>query len=440
MKRVLMIALLPFLSNCAASASSDTAPAQAPSPPPAPPPAAPVEAAPATPEVAPATADASSNEAAPAPLDVQHHALVQQQVGFYAVLTPPGYDAPENAKKRYPIIVLLHDGGQDELKVAELSRALGREEAIYVVPRAPYPTSSDTGLGFTASVPYPQDWGGPQSETFPSKDVEALKATELYATQVAEAIKDTRKRYRANWSKVVVFGHGQGGSNAHLFAVHQPWMVKAYVASDGRFEPTTAAKRGISHVAALKNNKVEALLVDTEGNLSEDVKKLGEMFTKNRVEHKLQLVPEASAQAAALAAKRFVRHHCCGEPLEAEAPTPAGKSAAPAPPAAAAKPASAPATPKPAPQPATKPAPSPGAAPPAPKTTGAEPAAHPPSAAAPAAPAAPEGKPVAAAPKTTPEQEAPAPASAPADSAPAKKDVPAKATVPGNKAPAAAAK
>lgn len=434
MKRVLLIALLPLLSNCAASASSETAPAQTPSPPASEPPVAAATPTPAAEEAAPAAKPAGAQEPETAPVDVHLHPLVQDQVGFYAVITPPGYDEADNGKKRYPIIVLLHDGGDDELDAAQLANALGREEAIYVVPRAPYPSASkEDGIGFTATLPYPQEWGTPGSESFPSKDVELLKADELYATQIAEAIKDTRKRYRADWSKVVVFGHGQGGTYAHVFAVNQPWMVKAYVASGGQFDSTTASKRGASHVAGLKKNGVEALLVEEASKPSEDAKKLDEMLTRNRVEHRLHLLAnESGADAAALAAKRFVRHHCCGEPLEAPAATPAAtEKPSPAPNA----PAAAPANPKPssskpvgtsAEKPASGPAPAQEA-----------PAAAPPAAPAPPVPTTPAAnKPVAEAPQAAPAQKPSTPAGAP----PAK-DVPAKATMPSKaKAPSPTAK
>ncbi len=430
MRKFALIALLPLLPNCAASASTaappaepSTAPAQSPAPPPA-------TAAPATQTPAAETAPPEPAPAAVLGESLQQHPLVQEQLGYYAVVTPPDYDSAENAKKRFPVVVVLHDKGQNESSAAILANSLGREGAIYVMPRAPYPIAGEGG-GFTASPNYPKAWGSSDAESFPSKDLEQLNLDKLYATQIANAIKDTRKRYRANWSKVVVVGQGEGATSAHQFVVNQPWMVKAYVASGGQYEGTTESKRGPAHVAALKSNNIAALIIHQEGDpvvASASSKKLGEMLEKGRVDYKGILTPGTSHELSAdglSTVKRFVRHHCCGEPLEAPAPlAPAPEKAQPVAPAAQ------------PPAPAQPAAPPPAAAAPAkPAATPAKPAAAPAKpAAAPAKPAAPT-KPATAPTPVANAGEKKAPEKAPAP----KKDVPAKATVPSKQPPAAQA-
>ncbi len=444
MKKSLLIALLPLLPSCAPPASAPPpqapeAPAQ-PAPPAPAPEAAPQPAAAAeTPEAAPA-AEPEAQQLASA---LHEHALLQEQVGFYAVLTPPGYDDPANAKQKYPIVVLLPSAGATEAETAKKADALGRDGVIYVIPRAPYPSSTE---GYTASPAFPQTWGQPGTETFPQKDVDSLKLSKLYTAQIASALKDARKRYRTAWGKVTVYGEGEGGTYAHNFAAHQPWLVKAYFASGGQYDETTEGKSGAAQVQGLKSNKISAMLVHAEADPTAKVdsaKKLDELLTKHRVDHELSLIQGSSPVLTAELrdkAKRFVRHHCCGEPLEAPPP------AAPAPAPAAAKPAPAPAGAKPAPaspaapaKPAT-PAAAPAAKPPAP----AKPAPPPPVAKAPAPKTAPATPPKAAAPpaakaapaarsedKTAAKAAPPKTADKPtAGKAAPPKDVPAKATAP----------
>ncbi len=427
MKKALF-ALIPFLANCSSAAT--TQPAATPeAPPPAPvateqpaqtPPPAVAEAPPPPPPPDPATVLGDS---------LHHHPVGIETMGTYAVLTPPGYSDEANAKTKYPIVVILHDAGSNELQAGMLANGLGREGVIYVLPRSPYPAEAK---GWQAAPTYPSDWGAPGSATFPTKEVDQLKLAKAQTKALSDAIKDVRKNYRATHDKIILLGNGEGALAALDFASTYPWMTKAYFAYDGQFDQVVADKNAKSQAFALRNGKIATVLATREGGeAAKSSAALNELLTSNKVDSTTLNLPAgegALAGAARDEAKRYIRHWCCDEaltPPEAP-PAPAQPSSAvadssPAPAAAPASPAAAPA------------APAPAAAPPAPaaKTAVAPAAAPAPAPAAPAAnptPAQPPQTTAAAPAKTEPPKKAadPAPEKAPAPA----RDIPAKATKP----------
>ncbi|HEX2732922.1 MAG TPA: dienelactone hydrolase family protein [Polyangiaceae bacterium] len=400
MKKTQLAPLVLVLNACASSASTAAIPPSAPAPaePAAPPP---VSMAPVASEAP--TTPAIPDNAAPDP-SLQHHAMLQEQLGFYAVVTPPGYDAPENKNKRYPVVVLLHGDGSDEVRESKLAGDLGRDGVIYVLPRAPYPhssaadhsdvtasTSESKAAGWSAWPGYPHEWGDYQSATFPTEEIKKLQIPNLYTDWIAETIKDARKRYRASAERVVVVGEGQGAAFAHLFAARHPLMVKAYYAHGGYYDEAIDGRLGRGYASALKDNKIKILLTHNEGDpviKAEQTKKLDQFLTERKVEHTVHVMPgnshEMSAEEKDLA-HSFVRQWCCGEkPAGAPAALPGPVTPAPAtsattnpagaagPSAAAAPAAATPALPSPAPL-----APAPGGAP---APIGAPPTLQPPSA------------------------------------------------------------
>lgn len=467
MKKTQLAPLVLALYGCAAStaapAAAPSVPAEAPlsaensAPPPATEPAAPNAAANATPVQDPVQALGEG---------VAHHALVQKQLGFYAVITPPGYDAPENKNKRYPVVVVLHSSGADELASGKLATELGRDGVIYVLPRAPYTqgealaaTAADADQsGYTAWPSYPSEWGQFEGEKFPTAEIKKLQVPRMYTDWIAETIKDARKRYRTSADRAVLVGEGQGAAFAHLFAAQHPLMVKAYFAYAGYYDDTTGSKDGRSHATALKDNKIKVLLVhyaDDPVVKSEQTTKLDAFLTERKVEHSIKLLPGKSHELTPEVTEEahvFVRQWCCGEKPVTAAPV----VAAPVAPSPAAPAAATPAPATPAPSPAVAPA---AAGPVAAKP--AAPAATPKVASKPTAPSAAPNTAVAVAPPAAAPAAAPSvsPQAAPAKpkttveaatvqaapgaaakNAPAAKpkDVPAVVVVPPKSAPAAA--
>jgi predicted esterase len=277
---------------------------------------------------APPPAAEPAPEPAPLPEGLHHHAMLQEKVGFYGVLTPPGYDDEANKKKRYPLVVILHGGGSNELGQGELAEDIGRDGVIYVLPRAPHPDyevfAEGERAGWTAWPEYPEEWGEPDSDTFPKQELKGLDSSKLYTEWIADCIKDARRRYRVSWDKAVLVGHSQGATFAHLFATRYPWMVKTYVAYAGHYDDTLDKKVGSVHLTALNANKISPLLIHYEGDpvvKSENTRRLDEMMNARKLEHEALLLPGNLHKLTDDVKQRiraFTREQCCGETPETQ--------------------------------------------------------------------------------------------------------------------------
>lgn len=172
------------------------------------------------------------------PVGTEYHALPQRQLGLYAVFVPPGYGAPENREKTYPLVLIIHGHGSTELRHGQLADTFGREDVLYLAPRAPYAHEEVfTELrepGWTARPTVPEQLYsiGPGDDGFVDVD-------RLYTDWLADTVQDTRRRYRVSDQRVVVYGHSQGATFAHLFALAHPQLVKAYFAFAGYYRATT---------------------------------------------------------------------------------------------------------------------------------------------------------------------------------------------------------
>jgi predicted esterase len=199
-----------------------------------------VSASAATSAAASPSAAPSASSKPPLPTGIEYHALVQDKVGFYAVLLPPGYEEVAQRDKRFPVVVILHGSGSTEVKHGKLADGFGREGAIYVLPRAPH-AHEDTFIegkepGWTAWPSYPETWGKFDSPTFPQGELVGIDPTRLYVEWIRRCVEDARKRYRTDGRRVVVFGHSQGAAFAHYFALVHPELVKAYFAYAGYYD------------------------------------------------------------------------------------------------------------------------------------------------------------------------------------------------------------
>jgi predicted esterase len=165
--------------------------------------------------------------------DHVRHALVQRSVGFYSVFLPPGY-ATDGGERTYSLCILLHGMGGTEAELAASVLAdLGRDDVIYLAPRAPHAVA---GGGFRG---WPMRWSEWPDPTFPRADVEAADVPSLYTEWIARCLADARKRYRISSGRVVVFGHSEGATFAHRFAYDHPKLVKAYFAHAGSYDYAT---------------------------------------------------------------------------------------------------------------------------------------------------------------------------------------------------------
>lgn len=251
------------------------------------------------------------------PAGTRHHALSQTQLGIYAVFLPPDYAAKENSDKTYPLVVIIHGHGSTEIRHGKLADVFGREDVIYLAPRAPYPHPEvfiyDKTPGWTAwpSVPESLYEIDEQHEDYIDVDV-------LYTRWIADTVQDVRRRYRVNDHRVTVYGHSQGAAFAHLFALHHPELVKAYFSFAGFYgqttdEPTPDAAR------ILKENQIFPYLAHNRPDPmvgAVQSERLVAYFKEHGVKHSAYisesgdhyLTPEGRAKAV-----RFVRDWCCGE-------------------------------------------------------------------------------------------------------------------------------
>lgn len=267
----------------------------------------------------------------PAPLPLErltYHALPQTHLGFYAVLTPPGYDAPENAGRRYPVVVILHGSGSNEVVHGSLADDIGRNDVIYVLPRAPHPSPEQFAAGkegYTAWPSYPAQWGKYGAPGFPQAEVERLEVHKFYTRWIAETLLDVRRSYRVTAGRAVVVGHSQGATFAHLFAADYPALVKAYVAYAGPSRLTVKSADGKRQMASLRNAAVTPLLIHREGDTIVDVeetKQLDAMMTEHGVKHTTHILPggaHTTDPEVRRLLRAFTREQCCGAELTAAA-------------------------------------------------------------------------------------------------------------------------
>jgi predicted esterase len=277
---------------------------------------------------------------APALERLTYHALPQTHLGFYGVLTPPGYDAPENAGRRYPVVVILHGSGSNEVVHGSLADDIGRDEVIYVLPRAPHPSPEQFAAGkegYTAWPSYPAQWGEYGSPDFPQAEVDKLQVHKYYTRWIAESLLDARERYRVSPNRAVVVGHSQGATFAHLFAADYPALVKAYVAYAGPSRLTVKSADGKRQLASLRNAAVVPMLIHHEADTVVDVqntKALDAMMTEQGVKHTTHILPggsHATDPEVRHLLRSFAREQCCGkERTTADIPvSPAGTLSVP---------------------------------------------------------------------------------------------------------------
>lgn len=259
---------------------------------------------------------------AAAPLPFRHHALLEKQMGFYAVYVPRNYRADSAKGKKYPLCVILHGSGSTEIGHGSMAEAYADQDIIFLAVRAPYPSYESfmegKEEGFTAWPTFPKEWGEWDDKNFPHEETKDLDAVQLYADWIADCVRDTRKRYPISGSKAVVVGHSQGASFAHAFAVKHPELVKAYAAYAGHFggpllEDNKAA-------LALLKGKITPFILHCENDSTVPVaesKNLIQYLQANKVPFESRLFPGGnhwitSRPNAAL--REFIFKQCLGMP------------------------------------------------------------------------------------------------------------------------------
>jgi len=296
-------------SEAQGARAADTEPASATTPTAA----APATPPPAAPKPEPMRTIAESEDLSA----VEHHALEQRTVGFYAVFLPPDY---AQSKQSYPLVVILHGSGSTELRHGALANDFGRQRAIYLAPRAPHPHDEvfmeDHKPGWTAWPTYPKAWGDWGSPGFPTEELKkSADAKSLYVEWIADTIRDARRRYRVTPAPALIYGHSQGAGFAHAFALAHPEMVKAYFAFAGSFRDTTEHPDDARHARVLAKHRITPWLAHNEADPVVNVdntRKLTAYLERNAVPHVTLILPGGDHYASPEireAAKRFIATH-----------------------------------------------------------------------------------------------------------------------------------
>lgn len=250
------------------------------------------------------------------------HALPQKAVGFYAVYLPPGYEKEAGKDRRYPVCIILHGRGSTELQHGSLANVLGRQDVIYLAPRAPYPM---VGLmlegqreGWTAWPPFPKEWGTFGEEGFRKEEVEPLDLPRLYTGWIADCLEDVRRRYRTDGGKAVVVGHSEGAMFAHRFALDHPDQVRAYIGHAGYYRDTILDGRCAE---TLKKHGILPVITHYEKDPLMPVQEsrdLAAYLEKEGVKHEKLILPGGDHGFGSLTtrrAKEFVERLCRGKEL-----------------------------------------------------------------------------------------------------------------------------
>jgi len=249
------------------------------------------------------------------PADTHFHALPQTQLGIYAVFVPPDYDAPENRDKKYPLVLIIHGHGSTEIRHGQMADTFGRKDVVYLAPRAPYPheevfTKLDTP-GWTAMPTVPE-----QLWEIEEGDADYVDVDRLYMDWIASTIQDVRKRYRVSDQRIVIYGHSQGATYAHLFAVHHPELVKAYFAFAGYYSFIKDKTVGEGAEILKQNDVFPSLLHNRPDPMVEvaETENLAAYFKQHGVRHE-SLISDAGdhylTDDERKRATEFIRDWCC---------------------------------------------------------------------------------------------------------------------------------
>ncbi len=195
-----------------------------------------------------ALARASESGSEDEPEGFERHFVEIPAIGTYVAMLPPDYDAEDT--KRYPLVVILHGNGSSETKHGRLADRLGREDVIYVAPRAPYPNLGVFfGMREAGWTWRPQDAD--------EGALESLGPERLYVDSILAAVDDATKRYRVAGDRFFVLGHSMGGFFANVTAILEPTRVAAYFAYAGGLPERFHDAKWLT---PLKTNGVKAYL------------------------------------------------------------------------------------------------------------------------------------------------------------------------------------
>ena len=143
-------------------------------------------------------------------------------IATYIAILPEDY---ATSNREYPICVILHGSGSTETGHGTIADIAGREDVIYIAPRALNARVVGDGLGYTA-------W---PIEEIDSTDPIYRRSAPNYADLVRACVEDAREQYRTTDEKVMIIGHSQGAAFSWITAASHPDIVGSILAYAGYF-------------------------------------------------------------------------------------------------------------------------------------------------------------------------------------------------------------
>ena len=154
---------------------------------------------------------------------MERRVVLTETIGTYVALLPPDYAAePEHS---YPLCVLLHGSGSDEISHARVAKPMGREGVIYIAPRALQAhvgaTIARKQAGWTVWTPDDMS------------DDTGIHPMSVHVEWIFRCIDDAMARYRIQNNRVAIWGHSQGAASAVCCAALHPDRVTTICAFAG---------------------------------------------------------------------------------------------------------------------------------------------------------------------------------------------------------------
>jgi predicted esterase len=166
-----------------------------------------------------------------------------RSLGTYVVMLPPDYE--KSPGKTYPLVLILHGSGSNEIEHGRMVDDMGRDGVIYAAVRAPFPA-----LAVVADLKKPAftAWPAEAGRSFePARD--------LYIDWIFDVAEYVRQEFRVRPGKIYLWGHSQGGQFAKMSALLHPDRVASYFSQAG--SNVNAEFATDARLAAMKNQGME---------------------------------------------------------------------------------------------------------------------------------------------------------------------------------------
>jgi predicted esterase len=165
-----------------------------------------------------------------------------RSLGTYVVMLPPDY---EKSNKTYPLVLILHGSGSNEIEHGRIVDNFGRDGVIYAAVRAPFPA-----LSVVADLKKPAftAWPAEAGRSFePARDI--------YIDWIFDVAEYVREEFRVRQGKIYLWGHSQGGQFAKMSALLHPDLIASYFSQAGSNVSSDFATD--ERLAAMKRSGVE---------------------------------------------------------------------------------------------------------------------------------------------------------------------------------------